>query len=87
MANMTERMTFAFDKKTRRRIQYLAKKWNISQSEAVRRAVEESMDRVNLQIDPLAALRAFHSQGGLDSKTASTHLAEISAARREWRSE
>ena len=40
MATMTCRSTFAFDPATIRSIRSLARRWRVSQAEAVRRAVE-----------------------------------------------
>jgi len=42
MATMTHRTTFALDETTAQRLKRLARRWNVSQAEVVRRAVDQA---------------------------------------------
>lgn len=44
MARMTVRATYALDKQTDARIRELAKRWNVSQAEVIRRSVRQSAE-------------------------------------------
>lgn len=87
MATMTHRATFALDEGTAARIRSLAKIWNVSQAEVVRRAVslaEKPADKA----DPVALLQKLHASGnGLPAKAAKAYLTEVREERRKWRGE
>ncbi|MEY4485276.1 MAG: hypothetical protein RL693_2728 [Verrucomicrobiota bacterium] len=85
MAIMTVRTTFAFDRLTIGRIKELADRWQVSQAEAVRRAVALAADPSNRAADPAAALAAYHRQGGLLAEEANNYLAEVRENRADWR--
>lgn len=82
---MNVRTTFAFDRLTIGRIKELADRWQVSQAEAVRRAVALAAEQMSHAIDPAAALAAYHLQGGLLAEDANTYLAEVRENRADWR--
>ncbi len=85
MATMTHRTTFALDEGTARRIKSLAKLWNISQAEVVRRAISLAGTPA-ASADPLAALQELHrTGGGLPAAAAETFLAKVRRDRKAWR--
>jgi hypothetical protein len=82
---MTQRTTFALDKGTVSRIKSLAKRWKVSQAEAVRRAVAMTETTAS-KPDPVAMLRDLHAAGGgLSAPAARSYLTEIREDRRHWR--
>ncbi len=85
MATMTVRTTFAFDRLTIGRIKALADRWQVSQAEAVRRAVAAAAEQSTRAIDPAAALAAYHHQGGMLAEEANAYLAEVRENRADWR--
>jgi hypothetical protein len=85
MATMTHRTTFALDEGTTMRIKSLAKLWNVSQAEVVRRAVSLA-EKPEPRPDPVALLQQLHSSGeGLSAKAAKAYLAEVREDRKKWR--
>jgi hypothetical protein len=85
MATMTHRTTFALDEGTNQRIKSLAKLWNVSQAEAVRRAVTLAGTPA-AKADPVALLEQLdRTEGGFSAKTAKAYLAEVRQDRKTWR--
>ena len=84
---MTHRTTFALDRATIARLKRLAAAWQVSQAEAVRRAVAQAEAQARPpKNDPIAALRELHDAGnGLDPQAAQAYMAEVSDDRRQWR--
>ena len=83
---MQYRTTFAFDGDTMRRLKNLASRWQVSQAEVVRRALSQvENQRLTDTPDPIAALQAYHAQGGLDRKKAEAYLGEVHEDRKHWR--
>ncbi|MEI7900345.1 MAG: hypothetical protein WCK89_08830 [bacterium] len=83
---MSYRTTFAFDGATMRRLKNLATRWQVSQAEVVRRALSlAESERPPDAADPLAALKAYHAQGGLDCGKAEAYLREVREDREHWR--
>ncbi len=76
MASMTIRSTYALDPETVQTLERLARRWNVSKSEALRRAIRAAGGR---QREPGSALRA------LDMLQHSLKLS--SAQSRKWVSE
>ena len=76
MQTMSYRTTFALDGVTMRRLKNLAARWQVSQAES-----ESPPDAV----DPLAALKAYHAQGGLDRGKAEAYLRAVREDREHWR--
>ena len=88
MQTMQYRTTFAFDGDTMRRLKNLASRWQVSQAEVVRRALSQAeSQRLPDSPDPMAALKAYHAQGGLDRKKAEAYLSEVHEDRKHWRPE
>ena len=83
---MTHRTTLALDEITVNRIRKLAGLWGLSQSAAVRRAVELAERTAEVQKNaPLERLEAYHRQGGLDALRADAYLREVAEDRAAWR--
>jgi predicted transcriptional regulator len=87
MPTMIHRTTFALDETTAQRLKRLAKLWNVSQAEVVRRSVEHSDRAVETaQRDPVALLHALHAKGGGVAKAeADRWIAETYEVRKNWR--
>lgn len=85
MATMTVRTTFAFDPLTIGRIKDLADRWQVSQAEAVRRAVAVAAEQSVNAVNPVEALAAYHAQGGMVAEEANAYLAEVRENRADWR--
>ena len=82
---MTHRTTFALDEETTRGIKTLAKLWNVSEAEVVRRAVSLAKKPAT-KADPVALLQQLHkTSAGLQMKVAKAYLAEVSEDRKKWR--
>lgn len=83
---MTHRTTFALDEKTAQRLKRLARKWNVSQAEVVRRSVERAeQDAPGAPPDRVGLLKAYHAKGGLDRARATKWTNEIAEDRNRWR--
>ena len=87
MPTMTHRTTFALDATTSQRLKRLAKLWNVSQAEVVRRSVERSERTAQATTrDPVALLRDLHAKGGGIAKAeADRWIAETYEDRKNWR--
>ena len=86
---MTHRTTFALDDATALRLKRLAARWQVSQTEVVRRSVEQAeMLAEPEKLDPVALLRRLHEKGGgLDRDKAEAYLAEVYEDRKHWQRE
>ena len=84
---MTHRTTFALDAATARRLRRLAKLWNVSQAEMVRRSVERSEQTAQAaKRDPVSLLRELHARGGgIEKAQADRWIAETREDRKSWR--
>ena len=81
---MTIRSTFALDPETVRDLEKISKKWGVSKSEALRRAIRRSAPAgAGAPSDPLAALDALQKSVKLSPARARRWVRE---ARRERRS-
>ncbi len=78
-----KRATYTLDAPTVDRVDSLAKRWKVSRSEAIRRAVAEAS--VGPNRDGLSALRALQSRMGLTKKKAADWAREVAEERRAWR--
>jgi predicted transcriptional regulator len=76
MAEMTIRSTYALDEATVRRLESLAKQWEVSKSEALRRAIHaaEAGLPARSQID---ALDALQSSLGLSGRRAAAWADDV----------
>ena len=82
---MIHRTTFALDEKTANRIRELAKSWQVSQAEVIRRAVATA-DVPPPKLAPIDMLRQLHADGaGLSSEDAHAYLEAVREDRRKWR--
>ncbi|MFZ4776488.1 MAG: hypothetical protein ACOYM3_14040 [Terrimicrobiaceae bacterium] len=83
---MSYRTTFALDETTSGHLKRLAKLWQVSKAEVVRRAVAQAeCSAVPDKPDPLVLLRAYHAKGGLDPARAEHWLRGIQEDRKHWR--
>jgi predicted transcriptional regulator len=86
MAVMTHRTTFALDAETIRRLKRLAKRWQVSQAEVVRRAVAQAEAQPEPQTsDPITMLRQMQESDPVDPEKAERYLAEVYKDRKRWR--
>lgn len=84
---MTHRTTFALDEATVRQLRHLAKLWNVSQAEVVRRSVERA-EKVSIasKPDPIAMLKRLHAEnGGIEKMQADRWIQEVREDRKSWR--
>jgi|GEM_PF-4518251 hypothetical protein len=63
--------------------QALARRWNVSRAEVVRRAVEAAESQPNRR-DALSDLKNYHQTGGLSADRANEYLREWNDDRNEW---
>ena len=75
MTSTPHRTTFSLDQEAVRRLQLLARRWNVSQAEVILRslALAESQP---YESTALQALEAFHEKGGLAAEKAAAYLTE-----------
>ena len=78
-----KRATYTLDEPTVERVNSLAKRWKVSRSEAIRRAVATASAGPNR--DGLSALRALQVRMGLTKKRAADWAREVTAERRASR--
>jgi len=83
MSETMHRTTFSLDAKAIQRLKSLSRRWQVSQAEVIRRALEAA-DRIPSGDSALAALKAYHNQGGLLTERAEEYLKEWSESRNEW---
>jgi predicted transcriptional regulator len=83
MAKMTVRSTFALDPETVSALDRLARRWQVSKSEALRRMVgiASAVEEVDASADALAALDELQHLAGLDEKKAEAWIRNIRAER------
>jgi len=87
MLTMIHRTTFALDEPTAQRLRRLAKLWNVSQAEVVRRSVKNA-EKVteDSRPDPIAMLKQLHAEnGGIEKTRADQWIKEIREDRKHWR--
>ncbi len=81
MATHTVKTTYALDVETVRTLEDLARRWNVSKSEALRRAIRASSAQAPTEgLTPIAALDRLQRKLGLTPRGAARWAA---AARRE----
>ncbi len=84
MATTTIRSTYSLDVQTVRSLGRLAKTWNVSKSEALRRAIRAAADAKEAT-RPLSQLEALEKlQKSLTDKKATRWLADVRRGRRAW---
>lgn len=83
MAKMTVRSTFALDRETVDSLDRLARRWQVSKSEALRRVVNvaSAVEEMDASSDALAALDELQQLLALDEERAEAWVQRIRAER------
>ena len=83
MAKLTIRSTFALDQETVAALDRLARRWEMSKSEVLRRIVDAAarVEEVDSASDALAALDEVQTRLALTEEQANAWIAEIRAER------
>jgi predicted transcriptional regulator len=81
LAATTIRSTYALDEETVRRLEGLAREWNVSKSEALRRAIRAADDSASSE-DRLAALDALQASMHLSARRAESWARNVREERR-----
>ncbi len=83
MAKLTIRSTFALDQETVAALDRLARRWEMSKSEVLRRIVDAAarVEEVDSAADALAALDEVQTRLALTEEQAKAWIAEIRAER------
>jgi hypothetical protein len=63
MASMTIRSTYSFDTETAQAIRALAKRWNVSQAEAIRRSVRIATEQQANEPTPAEVVAHYRERG------------------------
>ena len=82
MATMTIRGTYALDVGTVRRLEDLARRWGVSKSEALRRAIRGASDTDRLSETGLEVLDALQRTTGLTRRRVDEWVATVWTERR-----
>lgn len=83
MAATVIRTTYALDEETVRRLNRLARQWNVSKSEALRRAIRAADARSTTPDDRLKALDELQASMRLTPGRAQAWVREVRAERRQ----
>ena len=84
MATHTVKTTYALDVETVRTLEDLARRWNVSKSEALRRAIRaSSVQAPGAGLTPIQALDRLQRRLGLTPRGAAGWAAQARAERRE----
>jgi hypothetical protein len=85
MIQAKHRTSFALDEMTLRRLRQLSRTWDVSQAEAVRRAVEMTFDHVQAQAGEVRErLVEYRAAGHVAPDEADTYLGEVAEDRADW---
>jgi predicted transcriptional regulator len=82
MASTVVRTTYALDEETVRRLDGLARQWNVSKSEALRRAIRTADAMAGSPDDRLKALDELQASMRITPGRAQTWVRELREARR-----
>ena len=82
MATMTVKATYALDIETARALEDMARRWGVSKSEALRRAIRAAKRRPAGAPKALTALDALQRSLGLEARTAALWERRARAERR-----
>ena len=79
------RTSFALDEATAERLRRLARRWNVSQAEVVRRAVKLAADRSEAEGDSVQEqLRLYRASGRIKRDAADSYLRQVAEYRARW---
>lgn len=78
--------TYSFDAETVRLLEEMSRRWGVSKSEAVRRAIRAAAVRSGQEHDPVGVLRHLQAAAALNGKAASSWARSVRAERRAARS-
>ncbi|MGV3517264.1 ribbon-helix-helix protein, CopG family [Luteitalea sp.] len=84
MAVTSVRATYSLDAETMRRIENLARRWDVAKSEVLRRAVRMA-DEQSAGAERVALLRELQQRANLTPEQVDTWVAEVRAERDAWR--
>jgi hypothetical protein len=84
MGHMTVRATYALDSETDHRIRRLARQWDVSQAEVIRRSVRAAAEQNSQVLSPHDVVQRY-AQGALPRNK--TRTREVIRALRAWRHE
>jgi hypothetical protein len=84
MGRMTVRATYALDSETDHRIKRLAKQWDVSQAEVIRRSVRAAAESNEPALTPRDVVQRY-AQGALPRSK--TRTREVVRSLRTWRHE
>lgn len=85
MPKMNKRTTFALDEETIQRLKKLAALWQVSQAEAVRRALKQAEEASSARAELcLKRLRGYHETGGLAAEKAESYMQLVAKDRSQW---
>jgi Zn-dependent peptidase ImmA (M78 family) len=82
MATPKIKATYSLDAHTMRVLERVAKRWGVSKSEALRRAIKASEELPAAQDERLSALGELQSRGGVDARAAGAWIKKVRAERR-----
>jgi predicted transcriptional regulator len=82
MATTIIRTTYALDEETVRRLEHLARQWNVSKSEALRRAIRAADPASTAPDERLKALDELQASMHLTRRRADVWVREVRAERR-----
>ena len=78
--------TYSFDAETVRLLEQVSRRWGVSKSEALRRAVRAAAAHAGQEDDPVGLLRQLQAAAALSKQAASSWAGSIRAERRAARS-
>lgn len=84
MGRMTVRATYALDAETDQRVRRLAREWDVSQAEVIRRSVRAAVERNEQVLTPRDVVQHY-AQGALPR--GKTRTREVVRSLRAWRHE
>ena len=82
MATPKIKATYSLDAHTMRVLERVAKRWGVSKSEALRRAIQASEELPAERDERVAALAELQSRAEVDAKTANAWVKKVRAERR-----
>jgi predicted transcriptional regulator len=82
MASTSIKSTYSLDVQTVRQLEAMARRWNVSKSEALRRAIRTAAAQEPPEADALKALDDLQASLSLTDEAASEWLDQVSSERR-----